>query len=64
MPKTHSEWLKSILSVNKIWVLGYEIGDGLVQPDKSRLQPVLDLMIATRKTSLKQVLGMFAYYAK
>ena len=27
---------ESILSVNKISVLGYEIGDGLVQPDKLR----------------------------
>ena len=41
---------KSILSSNKISVLSYEIGDGLVRPDKLRLQPLLDMEITTEKT--------------
>ena len=56
--------LKSILSGNKVSVLGYEIGNGLVRPEKSRLQPLLDLVIPTKKISSKWVLGMLAYYAK
>ena len=55
---------KSVCSVNTISVLGYEIGGGLVRPDKSRLQPLLDLEIPTNKASLIRTLGMFAYYAK
>ena len=55
---------KYILSANNISVLGYEISDGLVRPDKWRLQSLLDLEIPTKKTSLKRFLGMFANYAK
>ena len=34
---------KTVREVEKITVLGYEIGNGRISPDKKRLQPLLDL---------------------
>ena len=45
-------------------VLGYEIESGRISPDKSRLQPLLELAEPKILKELKQVRGLFAYYAK
>ena len=45
---------KPILSTNKISMLGYEILDGLVRPDKLRQQPLLDWEIPNKKHHLKE----------
>ena len=50
--------------VKKITVLGYEIENGRISPDKNRLQPLLKLAEPKTLKELKQVRGLFAYYAK
>ena len=35
---------KTVRKVEKITVLGNEIGNGRISPDKNRLQPLLDLV--------------------
>ena len=50
--------------MKKITVLGYEIENGRISPDKSRLQPLLELAKPKTLKELKQVRGLFAYYAK
>ena len=54
---------KSILSVSSINILGYNVGNGIIQPDPERLRP-LKQPPPTNAKSLKCVLGLFAYYAK
>ena len=55
---------KTVREVEKITVLGYEIESGRISPDKSRLQPLLELAEHKTLTELKQVRGLFAYHAK
>ena len=55
---------KTVREVEKITVLGYEIESGRISPDKSRLQPLLELAEPKTLKELKQVRGLFAYYAK
>ena len=55
---------KSVLSVTAINILGYEISNGTIKPDKDRMKPLYEMPPPTCMTSLKRVLGMFAYYAK
>ena len=55
---------KTVREVEKITVLGYEIENGKISPDKNRLQPLLDLAEPKTFKELKQVRGLFAYYAK
>ena len=55
---------KSCFSLRQIKLLGYLIEDGIVKPDPSRLKPLLALRPPTNASSLKQVLGLFAHYAK
>ena len=43
---------------------GYEIENGRISPDKDRLQPLLELAEPKTLKELKQVRGLFAYYAK
>ena len=55
---------KTVREVEKITVLGYEIESGRISPDKSRLQPLLELVEPKTLKELKQVRGLLAYYAK
>ena len=55
---------KTVREVKKITVLGYEIENGRISPDKDRLQPLLELAEPKTLKELKQVRGLFAYYAK
>ena len=55
---------KTVWEVEKITVLGFETENGRISPDKNRLQPLLDLAEPKTFKELKQVRGLFAYYAK
>ena len=55
---------KTVREVKKMTVLGYEIENGRISPDKDRLQPLLELAEPKTLKELKQVRGLFAYYAK
>ena len=55
---------KSVLSSSTINVLGYLIGNGVVQPDPERLRPLQELPPPTNVRSQRRVLALFAYYAK
>ena len=55
---------KTVRGVARINILGYEIEKGRIAPDKNRLQPLLDMVAPRTLKELKQVRGLFAYYAK
>ena len=55
---------KTVREEEKINNLGYEIESGRISPDKSRLQPLLELAEPKTLKESKQVRGLFAYYAK
>jgi hypothetical protein len=55
---------KSVISKASINLLGYEVGNGIIKPDKERLKPLQDLPPPANIKALRRVLGMFAYYAK
>ena len=55
---------KTVREVENIMVLGNEFGNGRISPDKNRLQPLLDLAEPKTFKELKQVRGLFPYYAK
>ena len=44
--------------------MGYQISDGVLQPDADRVEPILDLPAPTNAKELKRVVGMFSYYAQ
>ena len=46
---------KSILSVSSINILGYNVGNGIIQPDPERLRPLKQLPPPTNAKSLKRV---------
>ena len=45
-------------------LLGYNISNGEVKPDRNRLQALLDLKPPETMKELKRVVGLFAYYAR
>ena len=45
-------------------LLGYRVSCGELQPDPSRLQPLLMLQPPSSPKELKRITGLFAYYAK
>ncbi|KAI8432558.1 hypothetical protein MSG28_013553 [Choristoneura fumiferana] len=45
-------------------LLGYTIKNNTIEPDKERLQPLLQLPVPTNTAELKRALGLFAHYAK
>uniref|UniRef100_A0A5S6Q597 RNA-directed DNA polymerase n=1 Tax=Trichuris muris TaxID=70415 RepID=A0A5S6Q597_TRIMR len=55
---------KCTLSTRKLRILGYEIENGEIRPDPSRLQPLRDLPVPKDKKSLQRALGLFAYYSQ
>ena len=55
---------KTVRGVERINILGYEIEKGRIAQDKNRLQPLLDMFAPKTLKDLKQVSGLFAYYAK
>ena len=55
---------KTVRDVEKIIVFGCEIVSGRISPDKSGLQPFLELAEPKTLKELKQIRCLFAYYAK
>ena len=55
---------KSVLSVQCINILGYQVSRGSIKPDPDRLKPLQEMACPTTKFGLQRVLGMFAYYSK
>ena len=55
---------KSKFSLTTIDVLGYRIGNGVLQPDPERLRPLLDFPEPRSNKALQRCIGLFAYYAK
>ena len=55
---------KTILNVDKITLLGYEVSHQVLKPDPERVKPLLELPTPTSVPSLKRTIGLFAYYAK
>jgi len=55
---------KSQICVTSLDLLGYRVSCGELQPDPSRLQPLLTLQPPSSPKGLKRITGLFAYYAK
>lgn len=55
---------KCKFSQETISLLGYTIKNNTIEPDKERLQPLLQLPVPTNTAELKRALGLFAHYAK
>uniref|UniRef100_A0A5S6R240 Integrase catalytic domain-containing protein n=1 Tax=Trichuris muris TaxID=70415 RepID=A0A5S6R240_TRIMR len=55
---------KTFFAMTKLRVLGYEIENGKIRPDPTRLQPLLDMPVPRDKKSLQRALGLFAYYSQ
>ena len=55
---------KSQICVTSLDLLGYRVSCGELQPDPSRLQPLLTLQTPSSPKELKRITGLFAYYTK
>lgn len=55
---------KCKFSSNTICILGYQIQQGQLRPDPSRLAPLREMPIPTCKRSLARLVGLFAYYSR
>ena len=45
-------------------MLGYQISDGVLQPNADRVKPILNMPNPSNSKELKQVIGMFSYFAQ
>ncbi|KAL0880953.1 hypothetical protein ABMA27_002114 [Loxostege sticticalis] len=54
---------KCTFSSESINLLGHTITNQTIKPDKSRIQPLLDLPVPKDSMSLRRVLGLFAHYS-
>lgn len=55
---------KCVFETDAINLLGYTINNNTIKPDKSRLEPLLNLPAPSDSASLKRTLGLFAHYSK
>jgi transposase InsO family protein len=55
---------KCIWRKESINFLGYTIGEGVVKPDSSRLDPLRNLPIPHDQSSLRRTIGLFSYFSK
>ena len=55
---------KCVYAVNSIKLLGYQISDGILQPDTDRVAPIVELPAPTHSKELQRIVGMFSYYAR
>ena len=55
---------KTVKCSSVINILGHQISHKSIKPDPERLRPLLEFPQPSNFTSLRRVLGMFAYYAK
>jgi len=49
---------KSVISLPQLDLLGYRVSKGQIEPDPTRMQPLLDLPILKTQKELKRCLGM------
>lgn len=54
---------KSVIAVNTVKLLGYEVSNGLIKPDPDRFQALRELAVPHDLSSQRRVVGMLAYYA-
>ncbi|KFD64528.1 hypothetical protein M514_23375 [Trichuris suis] len=52
---------RSTFASTKLRILGYEVEDGKIRPDLSRLQPLRDLPVPKDKKSLQRALGVTSF---
>ena len=50
--------------MNSVKLLGYQISDGILQPDTDRVTPILELPAPTNSEELQRIAGMLSYYAQ
>lgn len=55
---------KCTFETDSINLLGYTIHRNIIKPDKSRLEPLINLPIPNDTVTLKRSLGLFAHYSK
>ena len=55
---------KCVYATTCIKLLGYQISDGVLQPDADRVKPILEMPIPSNSKELQRVIGMFSYYAQ
>ena len=55
---------KSKFCRTSIKLLGYEISQGCIKPDRDRMQSLLEYLLPNTKKGLERLTGMLAYYAK
>lgn len=55
---------KTVKSVQKVKILGYEISKGVIKPDPDRMAPLENLPLPENSASLKRALGLFSYYSR
>jgi len=55
---------KCVYASRNIYLLGYRISKGILQPDPGRVKPALDMPVPRNAKELQRMLGMFSYHAK
>ena len=55
---------KTVMKVQDLKVLGYHIIDHMIGPDRTRLQPLIEMPVPLNLKDLKQTRCLFAYYVK
>ena len=55
---------KCVYAVNFVKLLGYQISNGILQPDTDRVTPTLELPAPTNSKELQRIVGIFSYYAR
>lgn len=55
---------KCVFETDSINLLGYSIHGNSIKPDKTRLEPLVNLPVPSDPASLKRTLGLFAHYSK
>ncbi|KAL5469182.1 hypothetical protein EMCRGX_G030400 [Ephydatia muelleri] len=55
---------KCVFGANKCKYLGHKVGNGVVEPDPSKVLAVLDFTVPTTKTQVRAFLGLTGYYRR
>ena len=55
---------KTVRKVQDLKVLGYHIKDHIIGPDRTRMQPLMEMPDQLTLENLKRTRGLFAFYAK
>ena len=55
---------KSVIAAESLQLLGYEVRNGTLKPDKDRVKALMDMSPPKNDKELKRILGLFSYYAQ